>query len=456
MRIRISPLGLALALAYASIACAGTIPDTGNMQDFRAIITGAKAKVFPAVIFLTTIREGYEGGKKEKEQIGGSGVIVSAAGEAVTNWHVVDKAVTIRCLLYDGSVGTAKVIGTDKDTDLALIQVQVPNRTEYPHARLGDSDKLSEGQFVMAMGAPWGLSRSVSLGIVSCTTRFLTAHTGGYNLWIQTDASINPGNSGGPLVDTEGVVIGINTLGFLWGGDLAFAIPSNVVQRTTAALRAHGRVPRAWTGIRLQPLKDFEQNMFYDAPTGVLVASVDINSPAAKADVKIGDLILTVNGKAISGINREDIPGINQLFADLEMDKAARITLRRGDQELAVELTPRRKGKVEGDDYDCRDWNMTVKTINEFATPGLHFFKNTGIYVQGVKYPGNAATAGIQRGDILLTVDGKSVETLEDLEETYKGIVENDKREKKIDFVILRSGLKRYLVLDFATKYEQD
>jgi len=229
-------------------------------------------------------KESHERGKKETEEIAGSGVLITPEGELLTNWHVVDKAIAIRCLLYNGDVGTAKVIGTDKDTDLALIQVQVPGRTAFPAAALGDSDKLSEGQFVMAMGAPWGLSRSVSLGIVSCTTRFLR-DSGNYNLWIQTDASINPGNSGGPLVDTTGVVIGINTLGSLMGGDLAFAIPANVVRRTTDALRQHGRVPRAWTGLRLQPLKDFERDMFYEADTGVLVASIDAGSPAASGSV---------------------------------------------------------------------------------------------------------------------------------------------------------------------------
>ncbi len=449
-------LAFLCAVGVAASSLAGTLPEDGSIQDFRTIIRSAKAKVFPAVIFLTTIREGYEGGKKEKQQLGGSGVILSEKGEAVTNWHVVDKAVTIRCLLFDGTVGTAELIGKDKDTDLALIQVKVPGRTSYPAADLGDSDALSEGQFVMAMGAPWGLSRSVSFGIISCTTRFLKAHTGGYNLWIQTDASINPGNSGGPLVNTKGVVVGINTMGYLWGGDLAFAIPANVVQRTIAALREHGEVPRAWTGLRLQPLKDFERNIFYDAETGVLVAGVDTASPAAKAGIKIGDLLLAVNSREISGINREDIPAINQLLAKLEMDEPTEIRLRRGGKEMTLELTPRRKGKVEGDDFDCRAWNLTVKTINEFATPALHFFKKKGVYVQGVKRPGNAANAGVRVGDILLTVDDKPVESLGDLKTAYEAVTEDEEREKKVNLVLQRGGLKRYVVLDYATKYHQD
>jgi serine protease Do len=165
--------------------------------EFRHVINQAKERVFPAVVFVKCVSENYDTGKRITQESSGSGVLISPKGELLTNWHVVDKAVEVRCLLFDGQALRAKVVGTDKDTDLALLQLAMPeNAKPLPYAKLGDSGKLAEGQFVMAMGAPWGLSRSVSLGILSCTRRFLPGSSE-YSLWLQTDAAISPGNSGG-------------------------------------------------------------------------------------------------------------------------------------------------------------------------------------------------------------------------------------------------------------------
>ncbi len=201
---------LLLSMPLLSLAAQPENADAPRL-DFRKVIFDAKSKVFPAVVFIRCVVESYEGGKKTSFEIAGSGVIVTPGGEVLTNWHVVDKAVEVRCLLFNGQALEAKVLGSDKDTDLGLIQLKMPaGSPPLPTAALGDSHKLTEGDFVMAMGAPWGLSRSVSMGIVSCTRRFLPGISE-YSLWLQTDASISPGNSGGPLVNTAGEVIGINT-----------------------------------------------------------------------------------------------------------------------------------------------------------------------------------------------------------------------------------------------------
>ena len=189
-----------------------------NLPDFRQIVRCATNRVFPAVIYVKCIRESFEQGKKTSQGVSGSGVLISESGEALTNWHVVDKAVEVRCLLYDGRALGARVVGYDKDTDLALLQLEAPEGTdEFPRAVIGDSTHLREGDFVMAMGAPWGMSRSVSIGIISCTRRYLP-EASEYSLWLQSDCAISPGNSGGPLVNTAGEVIGINSRGHLWGG----------------------------------------------------------------------------------------------------------------------------------------------------------------------------------------------------------------------------------------------
>ena len=452
----------ALVLLSGLCRAGDSIAEMDDLSDFRQVIANAKRSVFPSVVFLMPITERFDAGRKEKAQVAGSGVIISDKGEIITNWHVVDKAIEIRCLLFDGSSYRARIVGVDKDTDLALLELDAPAGSTFPAAPLADSSRLEEGQFVMAMGAPWGLSRSVSMGILSCVDRFLPGQGGGYNLWLQTDASINPGNSGGPLIDTEGRVVGINSLGSLLGGDLAFAIPANTVKFVVERLRNDGRVVRAWTGIHLQPLKDFEKNIFYDGDAGVLIAGVDPDSPADSAGIRVGQMLLAVNGREVAGINHEDIPGINQLLAELPIGSESRLRLREsagrngGDDETEVTVTPMEKGGVEGNDFDCRRWNMTIKAINEFATPVLHFFKSGGVYIQAVKHPGNAATAGLRRGDIILEIDGVAINDFDACRKAYETIVADAHREKKVVFTVMRGGLKHYHILDFAPQYGQD
>jgi serine protease Do len=422
--------------------------------DFRRIIEEAKSRVFPALIYVAPVVEAFESGKRETREQGGSGVLISADGYAVTNWHVVEKALTIRILLFDGRVTTAEKIGEDKETDIALLKLKPPRidpERPFEHAAFADSSQLTEGQFVMAMGAPWGLSRSVSLGILSSASRYLPGQSE-YNLWLQTDASINPGNSGGPLVNTDGKVVGINTLG---GGDMGFSVPSNTVKRIVEDLRAGGEVRRAWTGLRLQPLNDFDRNTFFDADRGVLVASVDEGSPALAAGFQVGDLLLTVGGRETNGIHSEGLPAINTLLGDLPIGQAVSVALRRGGEEKVLSLTPRAKGKVEGDNFDCKAWNMTVKAINEFETPTLHFYVKKGVYVHGIRQPGNAMNAGLRRSDILLKVDGKEIQSLEDIRSVYEAVAADTKREKKVRLDILRRDLRRLVVLDYSTNFKE-
>src|SRR2546422_7225609 len=180
--------------AAATVASLGGLPaqaqspaqaNAAQHLDFRQVVQDAKAKVFPAVVYIRVVRESNEEGEKKSQQITGSGVIISPRGEVLTNWHVVDKAQSIRCLLSDGQHMSAKVLGTDKDTDLGLMQLELEQgATDLPYAELGDSSVLTEGDFVMAMGAPYGLNRSVSIGIISCKRRFLP-EISEYSLWLQ-------------------------------------------------------------------------------------------------------------------------------------------------------------------------------------------------------------------------------------------------------------------------------
>jgi len=250
---RLGILGiLAWTLTVAAPGQQAVPPAIADYPDFRRIVQDAKSRVFPAVVYIKCVRETHESGKKESQQISGSGVIISADGEVLTNWHVIDKATSVRCLLSDGRHTPAEVVGSDQDTDLALLRLQSDEHApDLPYARLGDSSVLKEGDFVMAMGAPWGLNRSVSIGIVSCTRRYLDT-VSEYSLWIQTDAAINPGNSGGPLVNTAGEVIGLNARGISFSDGMGFAIPSETIATLLPQLREQGRVNWSWMGLRLQ------------------------------------------------------------------------------------------------------------------------------------------------------------------------------------------------------------
>ncbi len=424
--------------------------------NFEEIITTAKQQVFRALVYVKPIRETYARGEKQRQQIFGSGVIISPDGLVVTNHHVVDKAIEINCVLWNKKQVPAELIGKDKETDLAVVKLSYNGEEPLPQAEFADSDALTEGQFVMALGSPFGFTRSISLGILSNTRRYIgfqTMHK--YNLWLQTDASINPGNSGGPLVNTDGEIVGINTLG-IWAGEVGFSIPSNEVKRIVGRLKKDGKVVRAWTGLELQALKDFESNTFLDSETGVLVKGVEEGSPAQKAGVRTGDILLELNGRKVHGTYVEQLPPIRWALGDLPVGKPADLLVERAEQTLALEMTPVLKGAVEGEDFDCHRWNMTVKGITKHANPSLYFYKKKGVFIRGVRRPGNAIESGLQRHDILVTIGGEPVETVEDVERVYNNLLKDEEREKKVLITVLRNGLERPIVLDYRKDYEKE
>jgi serine protease Do len=450
-------------LAWWAVAGAAAAPGpSGDGEgalarfDFRQVISSAKDKVFPAVVYIKCLQETHESGQRISQEVSGSGVIISAKGEVLTNWHVVDKAVEIRCLLYDGRAMDAKTIGSDKDTDLALLQLAAPPDTAtIPSAVLGDSDRLKEGDFVMAMGAPWGLSRSVSMGIVSCARRFLPGASQ-YSLWLQTDAAISPGNSGGPLVNTAGEIIGINSRGAMYGGDMGFAVPSNTIQHIVSQIRQYGKMNWSWTGLQLQPLKDFDRNIYFSGSEGVIVSETDPESPARRAGIQARDRIVRVGGQPVNAMTDEDLPAVRRMLGLLPKHQKAKIDLVRGERPMTVEIEPREKGKVEGEELDCPRWDLTVREINQFDNPDLFFYRAKGVFVYGVKGPGNADAAGLRPHDIVVKIDGQEVTALADVKAIHQASLENLKTKHRIILTVLRNGLMRQVVLDFARDYSKE
>jgi serine protease Do len=432
----------------------GAIDASAAPLDFRAIIKHARERVFPALVFVKCIRQGHETGRRQAAEVAGSGVLISPRGECLTNWHVVEKTVEIRCLLLDGRALPARLLGSDKDADLALLELQVPPGEEVPWALLGRSEDLVEGDFVMAMGAPWGLSRSVSLGIVSCTRRYLP-ESSEYSLWLQTDAAISPGNSGGPLVNTAGEVVGLSTLGSMMGGDMGFAVPAATIRELLPRLREHGQVRWSWTGLQFQPLQDFSRNMYFNEAEGVMVAGTDEGSPARLAGIQTRDRIVRVAGHPITARFDEDLPALRRLLGLLPTEAPVTIDVVRGGEALAVQVTPRHKGQVEGQELDCPRWDLTLKEINQFDNPDLYFYCKKGVYVFGLKTPGNAQMAGLMRGDIIQDIDGRPVTSLQEAAEVHRAALQDMQSRRRIILAILRGGLTRQVVLDYGRDFER-
>jgi S1-C subfamily serine protease len=439
----------------AAAATATTDADAALAQapDFRRVIHDAKARVFPAVVYVKAVQENLEAGAARTQEVTGSGVVISAAGLTLTNWHVVNKAVAVRCLLSDGRAFDAKVLGSDKSIDVALLDLKTDGAS-LPFAELGDSDALTEGSFVMAMGAPWGLNRSISMGIISCTRRYLP-DTSEYSLWLQTDAAISPGNSGGPLVNTEGQVVGINTRGIMWGGDMGFALPANTIRQLLPQLR-DGEVKWSWSGLQLQALRDFNRNIYFDALEGAIVAGTDPQSPASHAGLVVRDRITRVDGRPLTAMTEEDLPDIRRRLGLLPADRPVTLTVVRDGREMQISLTPRQKGEVEGATFDASRWDFTVRGINQFDNPQLFFHRQRGVFIFGVEYPGNAATAGLQPQDIVLKIDAGAIDDLEQFQTAYEQAVKQIDRTHRVRITVLRNGLLRQVVLNFARDYDKE
>jgi serine protease Do len=448
--------GAVVLLAAMSAAIQAAPPAAGPL-DFEKIIETAKQKVYPALVFVKPICKDLTSGEAKQQEVFGSGVIISPEGLVVTNNHVAEDAVTIRCVLGDKRLLEAKVVGLDPETDLALLKLVTEEDGErFPFAEFADDNALEAGQFVMALGAPFGFTRSISLGIISNTQRFLGEEEKfRYNNWLQTDAAINPGNSGGPLVNTEGKIVGINTLGIM-GTGLGFSIPVGTVRRIAAQLEKDGKVVRAWTGINLQPLRDFETNTFIAGEAGVLVREVEKRSPAAAAGLHDGDLILEINGAPATGLYVEQLPDLYQTLADLPIGKPATFCFRRGEQTSLIQITPTLKGQFKGDEFDVARWNMTVRQISQFANPQLYFHRKQGVFIVGVRSPGNARSAGLQPMDILTAIDRKPVNSLEDFKQLYEELLTREDSKKKALVEVLRNGYLHMVVLDYRRDYLEE
>jgi serine protease Do len=434
-------------------------------RDMRRMMALARDQVFPALVNIEVITVQYWGGQEHKGQSVGSGTIISPQGYVLTNFHVVEDGRKFKCTLADKQELSATLVGDDPLTDLAVLKLDLaeledPDRP-LPVARIGNSDDLEIGDTVMAMGSPWALSRSVTRGSVSNTERILSdddddsgtlqfdrdQRTGIFNRWIQHDAAINPGNSGGPLVNLEGEVIGVNTRG---GGNIAFAIPSNIARTVAAELIEHGEVSRSFYGLTLKSIKKTGLS------AGVLVNSVIDDGPANRAGIQAGDVILGIDGEAVTAQYPEQIPPLLKNLADREIGGTVRMTVMRDQETLETQIVTEKYQRDRGEEAAFRTWGISAKEITERMARNRRLDSTDGVLVSGVRSgsPAQQAEPAISYGDVIRAIDGEPVRTLAEFIDGYDEIMDREQLPEYLLIEFDRSG-KSYVTL-LQPKPEKD
>jgi serine protease Do len=381
-----------------------------------------------------------------KQKSLGSGVVVSEDGFILTNNHVVADADEILITLSTkekSEAKKAKLIGRDPETDIALIKIEVDKSLSA--ARLGDSDKLRVGDWVVAIGNPFGLGHTVTAGIVSAKGRVIGA--GPYDNFIQTDASINPGNSGGPLFNLDGEVIGINTAIFTQSGGnvgIGFAIPVNIAKSVMAQLKEKGKVVRGWLGVTIQTVTSAIQKKFgLKKAEGALIGGVTKGSPADRGGLKRGDIVIRFDGKKVKEMNN-----LPPMVADTAVGKKVDIiVIRKGkEKRLAVtvgELEKEARMAATTTPEIEESFGLSVQELTPELAESLSLKGQKGVVVSGIKRDSPGYEAGLHRGDMIQEIEKEPVRDMND----YKRIMGKSASKKQILMVIRHRGHTRYVIL---------
>jgi serine protease Do len=376
----------------------------------------------------------------------GSGFIISKDGYIITNNHVIENADEIVARLSDSKEYTAKVVGRDPKTDIAVIKIDAGD--DLRAAVLGDSDSLRVGEWVMAIGNPFGLENTITAGIVSAKGRFIGQ--GNYDNFIQTDAAINPGNSGGPLINLKGEVVGINTAIFSrTGGNIGigFAIPVNLAKELIPELRDKGKVTRGWLGVYIQKVTpEIAESLGVEGTGGALVADVMADTPAKKAGIEVGDVITEYDGHKIKESN--ELP---MLVARTPIGRSAKVKLvRRGkEMTLSVDVGELRDEEIASSPTEGDDYGLSVQPLTPEIAESLGLDEQTkGVVVASVEPGSVAEDAGLRRGDVVLEVNQQSVDTIA----AFRNAVKQAQGKKSILFLVRRGQNTVFLALKPSAK----
>jgi serine protease Do len=418
-------------------------PPKGSMHRFQEPFSQDDPREFFGDDFMRRFFEQMPQ-REQKQRSLGSGFIIDRDGYVLTNNHVVDDADEIKVTLHDEKQYDATVVGRDEKTDIALIKLKDP-KGDLPFAELGDSDALEIGEWVLAIGNPFGLQETVTQGIVSAKWRKIGQ--GPYDDFIQTDASINPGNSGGPLFNLSGKVVGVNTAIFSPSGGnvgIGFAIPINIAKNIIPQLKGKGKVVRGWLGVVVQKVTpDLAKSFGISEGRGALVADVDKEGPAAKAGILAGDIITDYDGKEIKEM--DDLP---MLVAQTPIGKTVDVVVLRDGKKktCAVKIAELKDGKGREQaqaQEPQKNFGIAVREITPELAQRHGLAKKEGVVITQIEPGSEADEAGLRSGDIIEEVNRSAIRSLAD----YNRILGKIKAGDNILFLLRRGDNAIWVVL---------
>jgi len=446
--------GILLAVSFVPIPLMAAPELTEKIKVFenlQEVIVQVSSQVKPWVVHIEAVQKRGD----QKYKVVGSGVILTQTGYILTNNHLTEEAKLVTVTLPDGAKMEARLVGSDKQTDLAVLKIEP--RVPCPEPKLGDSDKVSVGEWIIAVGNPYGFDRTVYFGIVSGKGRTLASlnpyqdSDSGFEFttdFIQTDASIDPGSSGGPLVNLRGEVIGINSMGL--GRGISFTIPINTARSVAEKLMSKGKLARGWIGVSLQPLTRELGSYFKIIGGGVLISEVMDDSPAQKAGFKQGDIMLELNGKRIKAENEEELNQVSQIIWSGEAGGRLSALLFRGGKNIVIAVTVGEQPKLQAREIETA-WGFNVKEITQDIYRDFLLESREGVLVSFVETGTPAGEARLREGDVIIRIENTPVVSLPAFEQIYGRLKDKTKQ----CLVLVKRRKDAVFVLLELDKYQQ-
>lgn len=408
-------------------------------DELQRLIIRVSDQIKPSVVHIEVVQQRGEQRRKGL----GSGLILSSDGQIITNHHVIERASLITVILDDKTKLEARVLRKDQQTDLALLKVDAGR--PLPFARLADSDQVQVGEWVLAIGNPYGFDRTVSFGIVSGKGRYiqeLDTEVPLLNDFIQTDALIDPGNSGGPLVNLRGEVIGINSVGI--GRGQGFTIPAKIVREVIERSEVEGRIERGWLGIFAQPFsQEMAEYMKLGNTRGILISDVWPGSPAAEGGIRSGDVVLRFNGEPVEAEQEDEINAFIQVVTKQQPGNKVPIELYRKGERMIVRVTIGTQPALDSEET-YTNFGLSVQAITQSDVMEYRLDDRRGALVSYVTRGGAADDAEVAVGDIIVAVDDTPIGSVED----FKKLLPELSKRTRFMLTIRRGKALRYALID--------